>query len=186
MWQLLLQWGSKLAGPWGWLLANWRVLVTIVAIAGFAGYFYVLGNRHAEARYEKKERSRLAQEALVDAEHRRQIREIEVGAEIIEEKYAKLKAQREKATAAVDQGVLNYVATVNRNATDIGPDGVRLINEAVRSGPSPAPAESQAERFTPLSGVIYFSRKRRVSDGAVGSGHGQGIQPVRGGEGEAH
>lgn len=168
MLKFLLSLGSKFAGPWAWLLANWRLVIAVLAVAVYTGYWYRLGGKHTDAGWQKKEKAREAREAFIDNEHKRQLRELEDGADAIDAKYEKLKADRAKRAATVNQGVIDYAAKHPGTDTDIGDDGVQLVNSAIRSRSVHRAGEGEGDRPGALQGPAAPSGQGSKAGGAVG------------------
>lgn len=168
MLKFLLSLASKAAGPWAWVLSNWKLVLVGLLVVVYSAYWYRLGGKHNEAGWQKKERAREAREQLIDAEHKRQLRELEAGADAVDAKYEALKAARAKREAPVNQGVIDYVANRPGTGTDIGPDGVQLVNDAIRSRRVHRAGEGEGGRPGRLQGSAASAGKPGEAGGTLG------------------
>lgn len=145
----MLKFLAKFSGPWGWILGHLQELAIASLIALISWKSYSFGVDVADARWTKKEATRVAEQAVIDGEHRREVKELDDALAALETRNANKKTARTEEYRVIDSEVVTYVETIRPAGsglvTDIGDDGVRLINKAIRSrhaGDRPAKGQS--------------------------------------------
>lgn len=137
---------SWAGSAWKWVLKNWKLVLSLLAIAFVLGTAFTQGVKWERSKWEKAEAARLEHEREVLMLRKRAIGERDTATDNVEKKSGEERVKREVVYRTVEKEVVKYVEEHSKPAqpgacptdTDIGDDGLRLIERVRAAGASRA------------------------------------------------